>query len=49
MIAKDNQPALRADIATVFEAKACAPSFGPAPTELRSTTDKAHGRLERRT
>jgi predicted transposase YbfD/YdcC len=51
MIAKDNQPTLRADIATLFEPEHCMPGFSPPPKDLREETsiNKGHGRLEYRT
>jgi predicted transposase YbfD/YdcC len=51
MIAKDNQPTLKADIATLFEPERCTPGFSSPPKDLRSahTITKGHGRLEYRT
>jgi predicted transposase YbfD/YdcC len=51
MIAKDNQPTLRADIATLFEPEICTPGFSPPAKDLRTapTINKGHGRLEYRT
>jgi predicted transposase YbfD/YdcC len=51
MIAKNNQPTLQADIATLFEPERCTPGFSPPPKDLRTapTINKAHGRLEYRT
>ncbi len=48
---KDNQPQLRDDIKTLFEGEQCAPGFSPAIKDFCSatTTDKGHGRVERRT
>lgn len=51
MVAKDNQPTLRADIATLFEPEHCTPGFSPPPKDWRpeTTINKGHGRLEYRT
>jgi len=51
MIAKDDQPTLRADIATLFEPEHCTPGFSPLPKDSReeTTINKGHGRLEYRT
>lgn len=48
---KDNQPTLRETIARFFEPELCTPGFGPAITDLRSTSrvNQGHGRTERRT
>lgn len=50
-VVKDNQPQLRADIATLFGPKACAPGFSPTPKgfDTARSFGKGHGRLERRT
>ena len=51
MLAKDNQPTLRQDIATLFEPERCTPGFSPPSKDLRTETtiSKGHGRLEYRT
>jgi len=51
MIVKNNQPTLRADIATLFEPEVCAPGFSAPKKDLRvaEQTNGGHGRLERRT
>jgi predicted transposase YbfD/YdcC len=50
-VVKDNQPQLRADIATLFGPEACAPGFSPTPKDFDTAQSfgKGHGRLERRT
>jgi predicted transposase YbfD/YdcC len=49
--AKDNQPSLCHDIALTFQPEACGPGSSPVPTQVASDTqtDKAHGRIEKRT
>jgi len=51
MIVKDNQPTLRADIATLFEPEVCTPGFSPPKKDLRvaEQTNGGHGRIETRT
>jgi predicted transposase YbfD/YdcC len=50
-VVKENQPALRADIAEVFQPAPPAAGWGPAPRDLRAaqTVNSGHGRLEKRT
>src|SRR5258708_11404380 len=49
--AKDNQPSLRKDIELTFQPEQCGPGSKPVPTVVASDlqTDKAHGRIEKRT
>ena len=51
MIVKDNQPTLRADIATLFEPEVCTPGFNSPKKDLRRAeqTNGGHGRIETRT
>ena len=50
-LAKDNQPALRADIEHVFLPEVCGPGSSPQPTDFQTSrqADKGHGRIEVRT
>ena len=50
-IVKDNQPALRQDIETLFEPELCTAGFSAPATDFQTatTTNYDHGRYERRT
>jgi predicted transposase YbfD/YdcC len=51
-IIKDNQPAVRQDIAKLFAPEVCVPGFSPAAQDdMRpaQTVEKGHGRIEART
>jgi predicted transposase YbfD/YdcC/urease gamma subunit len=50
-IAKENQPALKAEIAHLFAPQQCPPATSPLPTDFRSVTrySYGHGRFEQRT
>jgi len=48
---KENQPALLADIQTLFAPEQCVKGFSPATKDFRTETkvEKGHGRIEKRT